>query len=91
MNQRNLDRKTGDKIADLLFSLNRDYAATLILVTRDNELAARCQRRLRLVDGQQESHDLALVFFGREWRSALLIVWLSLAGGCLCTCFRAYR
>ncbi|MEQ4925032.1 putative ABC transporter ATP-binding protein YbbA [Proteus hauseri] len=48
----NLDRKTGDKIADLLFSLNRDYATTLILVTHDNELAARCQRRLRLVDGQ---------------------------------------
>ncbi|ARX10277.1 putative ABC transporter ATP-binding protein YbbA [Proteus mirabilis] len=48
----NLDRKTGDKIADLLFSLNRDYATTLILVTHDNELAARCQRRLRFVDGQ---------------------------------------
>ncbi|RLR50706.1 ABC transporter ATP-binding protein, partial [Pseudomonas aeruginosa] len=40
------------KIADLLFSLNRDYATTLILVTHDNELAARCQRRLRLVDGK---------------------------------------
>ncbi|MGV7094208.1 putative ABC transporter ATP-binding protein YbbA [Siccibacter turicensis] len=47
----NLDRHTGDKIADLLFSMNRDYATTLILVTHDPQLAARCDRRLRLVDG----------------------------------------
>ena len=47
----NLDRQTGDKIADLLFSMNRDYATTLILVTHDPQLAARCDRRLRLVDG----------------------------------------
>lgn len=48
----NLDRKTGDRIADLLFSLNRDSATTLILVTHDTQLAARCERRLRLQDGQ---------------------------------------
>ncbi|OTA18434.1 lipoprotein releasing system ABC transporter ATP-binding protein [Xenorhabdus vietnamensis] len=48
----NLDRQTGDRIADLLFSLNHDYATTLILVTHDSQLAARCQRRLRLVDGK---------------------------------------
>ncbi len=48
----NLDRQTGDRIADLLFSLNRDYATTLILVTHDSQLAARCQRCLRLVDGK---------------------------------------
>ncbi|MTD40788.1 ABC transporter ATP-binding protein [Erwinia sp. CPCC 100877] len=48
----NLDRQTGDRIADLLFSLNRDYATTLILVTHDPRLAARCDRRLRLSDGQ---------------------------------------
>lgn len=48
----NLDRQTGVKIADLLFSLNRDFATTLILVTHDETLAARCQRRLRLVDGK---------------------------------------
>lgn len=58
----NLDRQTGDKIADLLFSLNRDYGTTLILVTHDSQLAARCQRRLRLVDGKlRRKHDLALV------------------------------
>lgn len=48
----NLDRQTGDKIADLFFSLNREYGTTLILVTHDAQLAARCDRRLRLVDGQ---------------------------------------
>lgn len=48
----NLDRKTGDRIVDLLFSLNRDFATTLILVTHDEQLAARCNRRLRLRDGK---------------------------------------
>ncbi|WP_455817062.1 putative ABC transporter ATP-binding protein YbbA [Pseudomonas cerasi] len=48
----NLDRKTGDRIAELLFSMNRDYATTLILVTHDEQLAARCDRRLRLRDGK---------------------------------------
>ncbi|MGK3142651.1 putative ABC transporter ATP-binding protein YbbA [Pantoea sp. C2G6] len=48
----NLDRRTGDRIADLLFSLNRDFATTLILVTHDEQLAARCDRRLRLRDGK---------------------------------------
>ncbi|ELY4341335.1 ABC transporter ATP-binding protein [Cronobacter sakazakii] len=48
----NLDRQTGDRIADLLFSLNRDSDTTLILVTHDPELAARCDRTLRLRDGK---------------------------------------
>lgn len=48
----NLDRQTGDRIADLLFSLNRDHATTLILVTHDEHLAARCDRRLRVRDGK---------------------------------------
>ncbi|MFB4360612.1 putative ABC transporter ATP-binding protein YbbA [Pantoea sp. BS_8] len=48
----NLDRHTGDRIADLLFSLNRDFATTLILVTHDAQLAARCDRRLRLREGK---------------------------------------
>lgn len=48
----NLDRKTGDRIADLLFGLNRDFATTLVLVTHDEQLAARCDRRLRVRDGK---------------------------------------
>lgn len=47
----NLDRHTGDRIADLLFSLNTDFDTTLIMVTHDPQLAARCQRRMRLVEG----------------------------------------
>ena len=48
----NLDRHTGERIVDLLFSLNRDYQTTLILVTHDTTLAARCERRLRLSEGK---------------------------------------
>ncbi|WAS99905.1 putative ABC transporter ATP-binding protein YbbA [Rouxiella chamberiensis] len=48
----NLDRQTGERIAELLFSFNRDNKTTLILVTHDEQLAARCQRRLRLRDGK---------------------------------------
>lgn len=48
----NLDRDTGDRIVDLMFSLNRDFATTLILVTHDQQLALRCQRRLRLREGK---------------------------------------
>ncbi|MDF7758731.1 ABC transporter ATP-binding protein [Kosakonia cowanii] len=48
----NLDLQTGDKIADLLFSMNQHYGTTLLLVTHDAQLAARCDRRLRLVNGE---------------------------------------
>jgi len=48
----NLDRQTGDRIADLLFSMNQQYGTTLLLVTHDAQLAARCDRRLRLVNGE---------------------------------------
>lgn len=47
----NLDRQTGEHIIDLLFSLNRNYATTLILVTHDLNLAARCQRQFQLING----------------------------------------
>lgn len=48
----NLDEKTGELIMQLLFDLNRDSGSTLLLVTHDNELAARCDRTLRLHDGK---------------------------------------
>jgi len=48
----NLDRQTGERIMDLMFTLNREAGTTLILVTHDEQLAARCQRRLRLRDGK---------------------------------------
>ncbi|MGB8339117.1 MAG: ABC transporter ATP-binding protein [Burkholderiales bacterium] len=48
----NLDAATGNQIIDLLFELNREQGTTLILVTHDEALAARCSRRLRLVAGE---------------------------------------
>ena len=58
----NLDRHTGDKIADLLFSLNREHGTTLILVTHDPLLAARCDRRLRRwMASCRRKHDSPLV------------------------------
>lgn len=48
----NLDTATGARIIDLLFELNRGSSATLILVTHDNALAARCQRTVTLRQGR---------------------------------------
>jgi len=48
----NLDADTGARIIDLLFELNASARTTLILVTHDDALAARCQRRLHLVAGR---------------------------------------
>lgn len=48
----NLDTATGAKIIEQLFSLNRERGATLVLVTHDESLAARCGRVLRLKDGR---------------------------------------
>lgn len=48
----NLDRATGNRIADLLFSLNRESGTTLILVTHDPALAERCDRTLALEEGR---------------------------------------
>jgi putative ABC transport system ATP-binding protein len=48
----NLDTTTGQSIVELLFSLNADAGTTLVLVTHDEHLAARCGRRLRLDGGR---------------------------------------
>lgn len=53
----NLDEQTGDLIMQLLFDLNRDSGTTLLLVTHDTELAARCDRTLKLQDGRLHSLD----------------------------------
>jgi putative ABC transport system ATP-binding protein len=47
----NLDTLTGQRITDLLFELNRSTGSTLILVTHDRTLAARCGRVLELDAG----------------------------------------
>ncbi|MEQ8486310.1 MAG: ABC transporter ATP-binding protein [Pseudomonadales bacterium] len=46
----NLDTATGARIIDLLFELNDEFATTLVLVTHDDRLAARCQRVV-VIDG----------------------------------------
>ncbi|MEO0438276.1 MAG: ABC transporter ATP-binding protein [Pseudomonadota bacterium] len=53
----NLDSKTGERIADLLFELNREQGTTLVLVTHDGALAQRCQRRFEMEAGLLEEHN----------------------------------
>lgn len=51
----NLDRATAVKVMDLLFEMNRERGTTLLLVTHDEELAARCRMVVRLRGGRIES------------------------------------
>jgi len=53
----NLDSVTGTRIMDLLFGLNEEAGATLVLVTHDRELAARCGRVIRLDAGRVVAGD----------------------------------
>jgi putative ABC transport system ATP-binding protein len=48
----NLDTETGRAIVDLLFELNQQHGTTLVLVTHDERLAARCDRQIRLAAGR---------------------------------------
>lgn len=48
----NLDSHTGERICDLLFELNRERGATLVLVTHDARLAQRCSRQIHLEAGR---------------------------------------
>jgi len=53
----NLDHRTGERIIDLLFQLNAEQGTTLVLVTHDPHLAARCQRQLELDEGQLQAES----------------------------------
>jgi len=48
----NLDSATGEQIIDLMFELNRQQRATLVLVTHDEAISRRCGRALRLTAGR---------------------------------------
>jgi putative ABC transport system ATP-binding protein len=48
----NLDGETGRQVIDLMFDLAARQSSTLILITHDPALAARCRRLVRLVDGR---------------------------------------
>jgi putative ABC transport system ATP-binding protein len=56
----NLDETTGQAIIELLFALKRERGSTLVLVTHDLDLAARCDRTVRLRDGRIESDEFNL-------------------------------
>ena len=60
----NLDSATGAVVEDLLFSLHRDRGITLVIVTHDDELAARCDRQIVLRDGRIVSDSAAPVAVG---------------------------
>ena len=55
----NLDGATGVEVADLMFRLNRERGTTLVLVTHDTTLAARCGRRLSLAAGKLVADERA--------------------------------
>lgn len=53
----NLDVETGQKIIDLMFNLCEKSGTTLVLITHDPELAAKCDQRLHLIDGEIQHVD----------------------------------
>lgn len=48
----NLDSTTGERIEDLLFSFNKELGTTLVIVTHDHDLAARCDMQVHIKDGK---------------------------------------
>ena len=58
----NLDTETGRQIADLLFSKQAERGMTLLLVTHDNALAARCTRQIRVRSGEIVGDSAAATF-----------------------------
>jgi putative ABC transport system ATP-binding protein len=54
----NLDTATGARVIELLFSLNKEFGTTLVLVTHDERLARKCHRTIRLVAGQKVGDEV---------------------------------
>ena len=54
----NLDTVTGRLVEDILFRLNEESGITLVVVTHDTELAARCDRRIHISDGREVLPEL---------------------------------
>jgi putative ABC transport system ATP-binding protein len=53
----NLDRVTGERVIELLFEVNRERGATLVMVTHDEAVAARCARRLTMAAGSLVANE----------------------------------
>ncbi|MSS12397.1 ABC transporter ATP-binding protein [Bifidobacterium tsurumiense] len=53
----NLDSATGQVVEDTLFSLHRDRGITLVIVTHDPDLAAKCDRQITIADGRVASDE----------------------------------
>ena len=53
----NLDSETGEHVIELLFEMNRERGATLVLVTHDPDLAKRCDRRIHIAAGEIVGED----------------------------------
>jgi putative ABC transport system ATP-binding protein len=58
----NLDTVTGRLVEDILFRLNREHGITLVVVTHDTELAARCDRQIHISDGREVVPELIGAF-----------------------------
>lgn len=56
----NLDSTTGEKIEELLFSLNKQGGSTLIIVTHDSDLAQKCDIQIYIKDGKIERMEGSL-------------------------------
>jgi putative ABC transport system ATP-binding protein len=55
-----LDAHTGEAVIDLMFELNRERGSTLVLVTHDPDIAARCGRRVELHAGEIRSDSASV-------------------------------
>lgn len=58
----NLDSATGRLVEDILFHLNEKAGITLVVVTHDAELAARCDRQIHISDGREVAAELTGAF-----------------------------
>ncbi len=71
----NLDSENGQRVEDLIFGLNRDKGITLIIVTHDPDLAAKCDRRLYMKDGmltEGDTHEAARPHSNRKQKPITL-------------------
>ena len=62
----NLDTETGDHVEELIFDLNEKQKTTLILVTHDLELAAKCDRIIKIKNGHVDSDEFTSIKVASE-------------------------